>query len=145
MVNVITSIDINEPCNLVAHYAANPDNVPDWYVNIKSIEWKTPKPLQLGSQLAFKAEFLGKKLAYVYEVVDYIPEQKLVMRTSDGPFPMETTYTWEAIDEQTTRMTLRNRGNPSGFSTIVAPFMSWAIRRANTKDLNMLKKTLERK
>jgi uncharacterized membrane protein len=115
MVNVITSIDINKSCNLVAQYAANPDNVPDWYVNIKSIEWKTPKPLQLGSQLAFRAEFLGKKLAYVYEVVDYIPEQKLVMRTADGPFSMETTYTWEAIDDQTTRMTLRNIENLPGF------------------------------
>lgn len=145
MVDVITQININKTCTIVSAYASEPDHASEWYVNIKSVEWKTPKPLQLGSQIAFKAEFLGKKLAYLYEIAEYIPGQKLVMRTSDGPFPMETTYTWEAIDSQSTRMTLRNRGNPSGFSVLMAPFISWAMKKANTKDLNMIKQILEAK
>lgn len=145
MVDVITQIDINKPCTVVSAYASEPDRATEWYVNIKSVEWKTPKPLQLGSEVAFKAEFLGKKLAYIYRVTEFVPNEKLVMRTADGPFPMETTYTWEAIDSQTTRMTLRNRGNPSGFSALMAPFMSWAMRRANTNDLKMIKRILEEK
>ena len=66
------------------------------------------------------------------------------MRTSEGPFPMETTYTWETVGEAATRMTLRNRGEPSGFSKLVAPFMAAAMRRANRKDLAQLKSLLER-
>ena len=144
MVDVVTSIEINHPADKVADYASDPDNVTKWYVNIKSVEWKTLKPLKVGSQITFKAQFLGKELAYVYEVIKN-EHAEFVMRTADGPFPMETTYTWEVVEGQKTKMTLRNRGNPSGFKSIFAPFMSMAMRRANKKDLRLLKQILEEK
>ncbi len=142
MVDVITSIIIQAPLPEVAAYAANPDNAPEWYANIKSAEWRTPGPLAVGSRIAFIAHFMGRKLAYTYEVVEY-GQNKFVMRTAEGPFPMETTYNWEAIDEHTTRMHLRNRGNPSGFSKLLAPFMSLMMRKANQNDLNCIKGILE--
>src|SRR5437868_3063940 len=110
-VDVFTEITINCSRDKVASFASDPDNATKWYVNIKEVEWKSEKPLQLGSKVAFKAQFLGKKLAYIYEIIEYKPNEMLVMRTADGPFPMETTYTWEVIDFNTTKMTLRNRGN----------------------------------
>ncbi len=120
MVDVITQIDISAPLEKVAAYASDPDKAPEWYENIKSVEWVSAKPMALGSEIAFVAHFLGRKLSYVYRIEEWSAE-KLVMRTADGPFPMETTYTWEKLDEHTTRMTLRNRGNPSGFSQPVRP------------------------
>lgn len=142
-VDVSTSIIINRPKAEVAAYAANPDNVPAWYVNIRSVEWKTSRPLVLGTLLAFKANFLGRELSYIYEIVEYIPGQKLRMQTTDGPFEMETTYVWETIDAATSRMTLRNRGNPSGFSRIAAPFMGFMMKRENNKDLARIKAVME--
>jgi uncharacterized membrane protein len=144
MVNVFTEIIINSPHEKVAQYAANPDHAPDWYVNIKSAEWQTEKTLQTGSKIAFIAEFLGRRLEYVYEIAVYIPGQKLVMKTADGPFPMETIYTWESINENQTRMTLRNKGVPSGFSKIFVPFMSLMMKKANKKDLIKIKEILEK-
>lgn len=141
-VDVSTDIVINRPPEIVAGYASDPDHVPDWYANIKSVEWRTQKPLVVGSRIAFVAYFLGRRMAYTYESIELSPN-RLVMRTSEGPFPMETSYTWERVEDGRTRMTLRNRGVPTGFSRWVAPFMAMAMRRANKKDLVLLKKRLE--
>jgi uncharacterized membrane protein len=141
-VDVTTRIEIAAPVPAVAAFASEPDNAPRWYVNIKSVDWQTPRPMGIGSRFEFVAQFLGRRLEYVYEVVEYVPGKRLAMRTADGPFPMETTYEWEP-SEMGTRMTLRNRGTPSGFSRIVAPFMSAAMRRATQKDLVALKSLLE--
>ncbi len=143
MVDVQTQIDIERPRSEVAAYAADPDNATAWYTNIKSVEWRTPAPLAVGSRIDFVARFLGRRLAYTYEVSEMIPGERFVQRTADGPFPMETTYSWTGTPSGGTAMTLRNRGQPAGFSRLVAPFMATAMRRANRKDLARLKAILE--
>jgi uncharacterized protein YndB with AHSA1/START domain len=142
-VDVRTEILIERPRAEVAAYAADPDNATTWYENIRAVEWKLPKPAAVGSRMAFVARFLGRTLAYTYEVKELVPGERFVMSTSEGPFPMETTYTWEDTANGGTRMTMHNRGEPSGFSKLAAPMMARAIRRANWKDLARLKAILE--
>lgn len=142
-VDVQAEITIDRPRAEVAAYAADPDNATAWYENIKAVNWETEPPLAVGSRLSFVATFLGRRLAYTYELRELVPGERLVMSTAEGPFPMETTYTWEDTPAGATRMRLRNRGEPSGFSRIAAPMMARAMRRANTKDLERLKEILE--
>jgi len=142
-VDVQTEIEINRSRIEVAAYAADPDNATAWYQNIKSVDWKTARPLTVGSQVAFVATFLGRRLAYTYAIEEFDPGERLVMRTADGPFAIETTYTWEDTARGSTRMTLRNRGEATGFSKIAAPMMAKAIRRANREDLQRIKEILE--
>jgi hypothetical protein len=146
-VDVLTSIEIDAPRAVVAEYAVDPDNATAWYENIKSVVWETPKPLAVGSRIAFAANFLGRTLSYTYAVKEWVPGERFVMSTEQGPFPMETTYTWTDAPAQSsgagTKMMLRNRGTPSGFSKFAAPLMKMAMRRANRKDLARLKEILE--
>jgi uncharacterized protein YndB with AHSA1/START domain len=142
-VDVLTEIVIDRPCAEVAAYAGDPTNAPDWYNNIDSVVWQTPAPVRVGSRMDFVARFVGRRLAYTYEVVAFEPGERLVMRTAQGPFPMETTYTWQPVDASRTRMTLRNRGEPTGFGKVAGPVMAAAIRRANQRDLVNLKRVLE--
>jgi len=142
-VNVVTAIEIARPPADVAAYASDPDNATSWYENIASVDWETPRPLARGSRIAFAARFLGRTLRYTYEITELVPGVRLVMRTAQGPFPMETTYTWEPTPAGGTRMTLRNRGEPKGFAKVGAPMMARAMARANRKDLDRLKRVLE--
>jgi hypothetical protein len=143
-VDVITEIEIARPRGEVAAFAADPDNATKWYDNIERVDWETSPPLAVGSRLAFVARFLGRRLAYTYEVVELAPGERFVMRTAPGPFPMETTYAWQDAGAAATRMTLRNRGEPAGFAKLTAGMIAAAIRRANRKDLERLKQLLER-
>ena len=142
-VDVITETDIRRPIGDVAAYVADPTNAPEWYDKIASIEWQTEPPVEVGSRMDFVAHFLRRRLAYTYEVVELVPGERLVMRTAEGPFPMETSYVWTENDDGSTHMTLRNRGEPEGYSRMLSPIMVPAIRRANRKDLSNLKSLLE--
>jgi len=142
-VDVTTEIEIARPRADVAAYAADPDNATTWYANITSVTWRTPLPLAVGTELDFVAQFLGRRLSYTYRVLDYLPDERFVMSTAEGPFPMETTYEWSDAPSGGTRMTLRNQGSPSGFGKVAAPAMATAMRRANRKDLARLKAVLE--
>lgn len=142
-VDVQVETVIAAPLERVAGFASDPGNAPQWYANIRSVRWVTEPPAVVGSRMDFVARFLGRELAYTYEIVDLEPGTRMVMRTAQGPFPMETTYTWEALGADRTRMTLRNQGEPAGFGRVAAPAMTAAVRRATTKDLARLRGLLE--
>jgi uncharacterized protein YndB with AHSA1/START domain len=135
-VDVLTDIEIDRPRSEVADYVSNPDNATTWYENITKVEWKSPKPLKVGSKVAFEAQFMGQKLEYTYEITEYVPGEWLVMSMASGPFQMETSYKFSDTRSGGTKMELRNRAHD--------PAMAGAIKRENRKDLARLKSILEK-
>lgn len=142
-VDVRNDIVIDRPCEEVSGFAADPTNAPSWYANVDTVEWLTAPPVEVGSRMSFVAHVLGRELSCTYEVTELVPGEKLVMRTSEGAFPMETTYTWQPLEGDRTRMTMRNAGEPSEFGRMASPLMTAAMQRASGKDLANLKKVLE--
>ena len=142
-VDVEVEATIARPRATVAAYCCDPDNATSWYANIDAVRRETPQPMAVGSRFTFSARFLGRPLNYTYEVIEWTQDERFVMRTAQGPFPMETTYEWQDAPDGATLMRLRNRGEPAGFSRIATPLMSPAIKRATAKDLRRLKSILE--
>jgi len=142
-VDVQVEIVVRRPLAEVAAFAVDPANAPAWYANIRSVAWRTQPPLSIGSRMDFAARFLGRTLAYTYEVIELEPGRRLAMSTSQGPFPMRTEYTWEPVGPDATRMTLRNTGDPRGVARISGPLLEAAMRRATTRDLERLAALLE--
>ena len=142
-IDITATIVIERPIAEVAEFAGDPSNAPTWYRRIDSAEWETEPPISLGSRIAIRGTFLGRRLEYTYEVTEYTPGEQLAMRTAEGPFPMSTTYRWRAVGDRVTHMTLRNHGDPAGFARLAAPTMGWAMQRDMRQDLGDLKRLLE--
>lgn len=142
-VDVSTQTVIARPIEDVWAYATDPSNAPEWYSNIAVAEPLTNGSIGVGSKARFSARFLGRTLNYTYAVLAYEPMKTFTMATAEGPFPMTTTYEFEVIDPNRTRMTLRNHGEPTGFGAIAAPIMTAAMRRANRADLSRIRAILQ--
>ncbi len=87
-VDVTTEIEIAAPRALVAEFAADPDNATKWYRNIKKIEWRSDKPLRVGSLIAFVAEFMGRSIAYTRDTLVTTSTPSLLLLTGDPASPL---------------------------------------------------------
>jgi uncharacterized protein YndB with AHSA1/START domain len=143
-VDVASEIVIYRARAEVAAYASDPELASQWYTNVDEVEWRSEPRLQVGSRVAFVSYAGRKRTAFVFEVREYVPAERLVMRSVEGSFPMDTTYSWKDEGEHATRMTLRNRGEPTGLLKYVTPLLVPAMRRSIHKDLARLKRLLER-
>ena len=126
----------------VTSYAMNPDNDPVWISGIVEAKMLTDPPLGRGTQVSRVARFLGKRIEYVLEVVDYDPSSLMQMKSVKGPFPMEVFYQFEEADEATLAR-IRVQGEASGFFRIAGPIMARSVKKNITNDLKALKLLLE--
>lgn len=142
-VDVASQIEIERPAGIVSAYVSDPANATAWHDHIKASSWASAPGPHVGARIAFVVEFLGRRLDFTYEIVEFSPGEKLVMRSVEGPFPMETVYAFEETRDGHTRMTMRNHGQPTGVSKLMTPMIATTLRSASERDLARLKEILE--
>jgi uncharacterized membrane protein len=143
MVDVRTEIIINLPKEIVAEFVSDPGNAPSWCTQIKSVKCNPDAPLRAGAKIVFNEQGTRRYQQYVCEVVEIIPNQKMVLKTRNSNMRMETVVAWKAVNENTTCMTVWSRGIPRALSRMFTPFTALAIRSTSRRSLKQLKRMLE--
>ena len=126
----------------VAGFALDPRNDTAWIAGIAEARLLGEPPLRQGSRVARVAQFLGKRIEYVNEVVALEPPHRLVMRSVAGPFPMTITYAFDAAPGGT-RARIRVQGDAAGFYRLATPLLAAMVRRSVARDLRALQRLME--
>lgn len=142
-VDVAVDVVIERSRSDVASFAGDLSKAGQWYENVESAEWLTPPPIAAGSKAQLLVNGFGKTSSYTYEIVELVDDERLVMRTQSGPFPMETTYTWAPAEGGHTKMTVRTTFEPRGLAKMGSSMISAGLRKSSRKDLEALKRALE--
>ena len=140
--DVSAEVVINQPRKEVADYVENPANEPIWIVGIVESKSLTEPPVSVGTRVQRVAKFMGRRMEYTPEIVEYDPGTLLVMST-DSPFPMRISYQFEDCDGGETLARIRIQGAGAWYYRLAGPLLARAVKRNISSDLRTLKKLLE--
>ena len=110
---------------------------------MRGTSWNRGNTLQPGDRITFTVEILGRRVAYDAEVIEYVPNRRLLLRAEGGDVPAEICYEWEPNTDGSTFMAYRRTGTPKGFLGPLARLAAWELRRTSRDDLSRLKAILE--
>lgn len=143
MIDVECAVEIARERREVAAFASNPDFLPEWRGSVIRVEWLSPRPVATGAKLEIIATFRGSHIRFLYEVAAFVPRERLVMRTEQGPVPHEHILTWVSTPEGATRMSLRTRATPTGLQALLSTSITKTFERQGQRDLECIKRLME--
>jgi hypothetical protein len=142
-VDVTVETRIDRGRDEVARFAMDPANDTRWILALDSARKLTDGAVGAGTRVERVAAFLGKRIEYVNEVVEYAPPGRLVMRSVKAPFPMTVTYEFDEVGEGATIARIRTTGETGGFYSVAGPLLAQAVKRGVRRDLDALKRIME--
>lgn len=143
-VEVTEEAEIARPRAEVAAYASDWRNDPTWIralTDVRRVDGDGP--FGVGAQVERVASFLGRRMEYVNEIVEWDGDRRLAMKSVKAPFPMTVVYEWEDAGDGRTLMRIHTRGDGSGFYRVAGPLLSRAVRKGVAGDLAQLKSIME--
>ncbi|MCH8850803.1 MAG: SRPBCC family protein [Chloroflexi bacterium] len=140
-IDITAEVTIERPREAVAAFAMDSANDPAWIGGVVESKALTDGPFGKGSKVGRTAKFLGRRMEYTTEVVEYEPSALVAMR-AESPFPMTIRY--EFVERAgRTLARIRVTGEGSGFYNLAAPLLAMMVKRNVSRDLRTLKRLLE--
>ena len=140
MVKFEISTHINRPVSEVFKYMSDPAKLPAWNT---IVEEATPSetPVTLGTKIAVKARFLGRKIDSPSVVTEYELNKRYTNK-SEKPFAVTITNTFEAEGGGTKVVAIFD-GEPGGFFKIGEPILAKIAKKQFQTQLDTAKELLE--
>ena len=143
-VRVEVEVAIGRPLPEVFDFITNFENNPRWQSGMKSCEFTTEPPLQVGSKYKQVASFLGRCIVSQFEVLEYAPNRMDYFHSISGTFPIRIRRMVEQ-QESSTFVTAIIEGEPDGWIKLFSPFVHRMMRNNIETDYQRLKTILEAK
>jgi uncharacterized protein YndB with AHSA1/START domain len=102
------SIDINAPLSAVYNQWTQFEEFPRFMEGVEEVRQDGPR------NLFWKARIAGKEKQWEAEILEQIPDQRIVWQSIDGT-PNSGEVTFERVDEERTRVILTMEYEPEGF------------------------------
>jgi hypothetical protein len=126
----------------VAAFAMEGENDPRWIGGISTARRLTPPPTDVGTRVERIARFMSRRIEYVMDVIELVPNERIVLESVQAPFPMRVTYEFLERGDKTLA-SVRVEGDPSGFYKIAGGLVAPAVKKNLSGDLKRLKAIVE--
>jgi uncharacterized protein YndB with AHSA1/START domain len=143
MVEVETSVLVNQPIEKVFEFVTTPENDAQWYIGIESRDHTPGEPAGVGSTSQSDIRFLGVTMTVEWEVIGYDPPNKIEVKTSKGPVAVEAEYTFEAVGAGQTKVTVEGEADVGGIFKLAEPIVERMAQRQWEASFENLKDVLE--
>ena len=143
MVEVETSVLVKQPIKKVFDFVTTPENDVQWYIGLESRDHTPDEPSGVGSTSMSTIRFLGVPMEVVWEVVEYVPPMKISVKTIEGPVSVESDYTFEAVGEDQTRVTVHGEADVGKVFSLADPLVERMAQRQWDASFENLKDVLE--
>ncbi|HZY47176.1 MAG TPA: SRPBCC family protein [Candidatus Bathyarchaeia archaeon] len=142
MINVETSVLIDQPIEKVFEFVTTPENDEQWLIGVKAKKTST-EPTKVGATSETEIRFLGQSIKTTFEVTKYEPPGKIEIKTISGPVDMKAVETFESVAEGQTKVTVRGEAHARGFFKLAEPIVERMAQRQWESSYENLKDVLE--
>ena len=142
MARIEINLVINRPIEEVFAFVSNSENLPRWRTTTLEVKKTSKESLGVGDTFRGRFTFLGRQFDGNIVVTAHEPNRVYGGKMAEGPFPLETRYTLEPV-ENGTHVTFVAEGEPGGFFKLAEPLVVSMAKRAYETDLQNLKELLE--
>ena len=143
MVTVESSVLINQPIEKVFEFVTTPENDAQWYIGLESRDHTPGEPAGVGSTSMSEIRFLGVGVTVEWEVIGYEAPNMIAVKTTKGPVSVEAGYTFEAVAEGQTKVTVKGEADVTGIFDLAEPLVERMAQRQWDASFENLKDVLE--